>query len=74
MWRRSWRFAWRRKKRPAAKNTAEMAALVRPIRRFPWCIERAALRNQTAAPRYQIQLKFRLTKRWDAPPDSAATF
>src|SRR5579875_387147 len=59
--RRAWRLAMRRKKMPAARKPAEIAALVRPRRRLPWCIARAALRNQTAAPRYQIQLKLRLT-------------
>lgn len=55
------RFACRPKKIPAARNTAEMTAFVRPSRKLPRRIASAAFRNQTAAPRYQIQLKLRLT-------------
>ena len=61
------------KKTPAARNTAEMPALARPRRSFPWYIASAAFKNQTAAPRYQIQLKLRLTFLWDAPPPTPAT-
>ncbi len=67
------RFACRPKKIPAAKNTAAMSAFVTPIRKLPWRIASAAFRNQTAAPRYQIQLKLRLTFLWDAPLDAVAT-
>jgi hypothetical protein len=55
------RFACRPKKIPAAKNTTAIAAFVNPRRKLPWRIASAAFRNQTAAPRYQIQLKLRLT-------------
>lgn len=44
-----------------------MAAFVSPIRRLPRYIASAAFRNHTAAPTYQIQLKFRPTFSWDAP-------
>lgn len=61
------------KKTPAARNAAEMPALARPRRGLPWYMASAAFRNQTAAPRYQIQLKLRLTLLWDAPPPTPAT-
>lgn len=67
------RFACLPKKIPAARNTAEMAALVSPRRSLPWYIASAAFRNQTAAPRYQIQLKLRLTFLWDAPSATPAS-
>lgn len=43
-----------------------MKASARPLRRAPLFIASAALINQTAAPTYQIQLKFRFTFLWDA--------
>jgi len=67
------RFAIRPKKIPAAKNTAAISAFPTPRRKLPWRIASAAFRNQTAAPRYQIQLKFRLTLFWDAPPATHAS-
>ena len=67
------RLAIRPKKIPAARNTAEIAAFASPMRKLPWRMASAAFRNQTAAPRYQIQLKFRLTFLWDAPPATHTT-
>ena len=51
----------RLKKMPAATKTAAMAALMRPARSHPRCMLMAALKNQAAAPTYQIQLKLRPT-------------
>jgi hypothetical protein len=51
----------RLKKMPAARKPAEMAALTRPARSHPRCMLMAALKNQAAAPTYQIQLKLRPT-------------
>ncbi len=67
------RFACRPKKIPATRNTAEMTAFVNPIRKLPWRIASAAFRNHIAAPRYQIQLKLRLTFFRDAPLSAVAT-
>lgn len=64
----------RRKKRPATRNPAAIAALVMPRCRLPWCMASAAFRNQTAAPTYQIQLKLRPTLVWDAPHGAGASF
>ena len=49
------------KKMPATRKPAEMAALTRPARSHPRCMLMAALKNQAAAPTYQIQLKLRPT-------------
>ncbi len=50
-----------------------MTAFVNPIRKLPWRIASAAFRNHIAAPRYQIQLKLRLTFFRDAPLSAVAT-